>query len=269
MKKITVGRDSGCDVVVSDPDHVISRLHAEITLSGATCFFRDMSTNGTVVNGRRVHNEEISIEYGTPVMLAGKIPLVWQRVDELVASPALKQQIPSSTFSVKDAPNSSVQSFDFKGILFSFNGRISRSTCWTYTLSLCVIQFIVYGFFLMIARISSSNLFSFGVASFLLSLILLLFVWPGLALSVKRCHDRNKSGWFHLVSFVPFLGIWYIVEIYFLKGSDGSNQYGEEPEYNPELKQYTVIAAVLYIFSYLYFMWQSVEYLQNIFEGSL
>jgi len=266
MKKITVGRDSGCDIVVSDP--VISRLHAEITLSGATYFYRDMSTNGTVINGRNVHNEEVSIGHGTPVMLAGKIPLVWQRVDLRLASPDAKK-ISGTVSSAKAVPNSCLQSFDFKEILFSFNGRINRSTCWTCTLSLFIIQFIVYGFFLMIARVSSSDLFSFGVSSFLLSFISLLFVWPGLALSVKRCHDRDKSGWFHLVSLVPFVGIWYIVEIFFLKGSAGINQYGEEPEYNPELKQYTIIAAVLYVFSYLYFMWQYVEYMQNIFHGSL
>lgn len=266
MKKITVGRDSGCDVVISDP--VISRLHAEITLSGATYFYRDMSTNGTVINGRNVHNEEVSIGHGTPVMLAGKIPLVWQSVDVLLASPnAKKTSGPVS--SVKAVPNSYLQSIDFKEILFSFNGRINRSTYWTCTLSLCVILFIVYGFFLMIARVSSSNLFSFGAASFLLSLISLLFVWPGLALSVKRCHDRDKSGWFFLVSLVPLLGIWYIVEIFFLKGSAGINQYGEEPEYNPELRQYTIIAAVLYFLSYFYCVWQSFEYMQNIIQGTL
>ncbi len=263
MKKITVGRDSGCNVVVPDPDHVISRLHAEITLSGATYFYRDMSMNGTVINGRNVHNEEISIEHGTPVILAGKIPLVWERVDALLPSPAIKT-ILSSISSVKVVSNSSVQSTDFKDILFSFNGRINRSTYWTYSLSIGVIQFIVYGLYLMIMKVASYNLLSFGGATSLLFILSFLFIWPGLALSVKRCHDRNKSGWFHLVSLVPFLGIWYIVEIFFLKGSVGYNQYGEEPEYNSGLKQYTIIAAVLYFLSYLYFMWQYVEYMRNI-----
>ncbi len=266
MKKITVGRDSGCDVVVSDP--VVSRVHAEITLSGATWFYRDMSTNGTVINGRRVNNEEITIEHGTPVMLAGKIPLEWERVDALLTFPCVKK-ISSAISSAKVISNSYFESVDLMDILFSFNGRINRSTWWTYTLSLCVIQFIVCGLYFMIARVSSSDLLSFGVVTFLLSIISLLFVWPGLALSVKRCHDRNKSGWFFLVSLVPFLGIWYIVEIFFLKGSAGSNQYGEEPEYHPDLKQYTIIAAVLYFLSYLYVLWQYVEYVQNISQGSL
>ncbi len=263
MKKITVGRDSGCNVVVPDPDHVISRLHAEITLSGATYFYRDMSMNGTVINGRNVHNEEISIEHGTPVILAGKIPLVWERVDALLPSPAVKT-IVSSFSSVKVVSHSSVQSADVKDILFSFNGRINRSTYWTYSLFIGVVQFVLYGLYLMIMKVAATNLLSLSGGTSFLGITSLLFMWPWLALSIKRCHDRNKSGWFHLVSLVPFLGIWYIVEILFLKGSDGSNQYGEEPEYNPGIKQYTIIAAVLYFIAYLYFMWQYFEYMQNI-----
>ncbi len=266
MKKITIGRDPGCDIVVTDP--VVSRVHAEITLSGATCFYRDMSTNGTVIHGRRVNNEEISIEHGTPVMLAGKIPLVWERVDALLTSYAVKK-ISSSTSSVRAVQDSYLQSVDFKEILFSFSGRINRSTWWTYTLSLGVLQFIIYGFYLMIARISSSHPLSLDVATLFLSIVPLLFIWPGLALSVKRCHDRNKSGWFCLVSLVPFLGIWYIVEIFFLKGSGGSNHYGKEPEYLSDLTQYTIIAAVLYFLSSLYCLWQCAEYLQYIYQGSL
>lgn len=266
MKKITIGRDPGCDIVVTDP--VVSRVHAEITLSGTTYFYKDLSTNGTVIHGRRVNNEEISIEHGTPVMLAGKIPLVWERVDTLLTFSAVKK--PAGRISPVNAlQDPYLQSVDFKEIFFSFSGRINRSTWWTYTLSLGVLQCIVSGFYLMIARISSSDVLSFGILTFLFSTISLLFVWPGLALSVKRCHDRNKSGWFYLVSLVPFLGIWYIVEIFFLKGSSGANPYGEEPEYHSGLTQYTVIAAVLYFLSSLYCFWQYVEYLQNMYQGSL
>lgn len=263
MKKITVGRDSGCDIVISDPDYVVSRVHAEITLSGATWFYKDMSTNGTVINGRRVHNEEISIEHGTSVLFAGKIPLVWESVDAILLPPAATS-ISTTRSSAKGPSNAYLQSIDFKEMLFSFKGRINRSTFWTYTLAMAVVQFIIYGFYFMIMKVASSDFTSFTVVTSLLVLLALLFVWPGLALSVKRCHDRNKSGWFHLVSLVPLLGIWYIVEIFFLKGSDGYNQYGEEPVYNPALTQYTVIAAVLSLLSYLYCMWQYLDYLQNM-----
>ncbi len=248
MKKITVGRDSGCDIVVSDPnlEPVISRVHAEITLSGVTYFYRDMSMNGTVINGRKVHNEEISIEYGIPVILAGKIPLIWERVDALLPCPVQKTKYPDVQKGKTSGPNSYLQSVDFKELLFSFKGRVNRSTYLTYSLAIGAINLILLSFAFMVNK----ELFIV-----LYWLLLLAAVWPGLALSVKRCHDRNKSGWFFLVALVPLLSIWYFVEIYFLKGSNGSNQYGNEPEYNTDMKQYTVIAVVLFVFSYIYFIW--------------
>jgi len=53
---------------------------------------------------------------------------------------------------------------------------------------------------------------------------------PNLALNVKRCHDRNKTGWFVLISVIPILGwIWYTVEIWFLEGTDAENRFGRPP----------------------------------------
>lgn len=53
---------------------------------------------------------------------------------------------------------------------------------------------------------------------------------PGLALSIKRWHDRDKSGWWVLIAFVPLVGpIWALVETGFLEGTKGPNQYGPDP----------------------------------------
>jgi uncharacterized membrane protein YhaH (DUF805 family) len=52
---------------------------------------------------------------------------------------------------------------------------------------------------------------------------------PFVALSVKRCHDRNRSGWFMLVAAIPFVSFWYVVEVGFLPGTSGPNQYGSDP----------------------------------------
>jgi hypothetical protein len=54
-----------------------------------------------------------------------------------------------------------------------------------------------------------------------------LCYWINVAITVKRYHDRNKSGIWFLVIFVPFIGgIWQLVECGFLAGSSGSNDYG-------------------------------------------
>ncbi len=47
---------------------------------------------------------------------------------------------------------------------------------------------------------------------------------------MKRYHDRNKSGWWVLIVFVPVIGgLWYLIECGFLRGTPGPNNYGPDP----------------------------------------
>ena len=82
MERITIGRDSSCDVVINDER--ISRNHLEIALGGAGYMLTDHSTNGTYVNGVRVQNQTISINDGANVLLSGKVPLPWDKVHKLL-----------------------------------------------------------------------------------------------------------------------------------------------------------------------------------------
>jgi len=51
----TIGRQAGCDLLLSDSQ--ISRVHARISLQDGTFILEDLgSTNGTFVNGQRVHH---------------------------------------------------------------------------------------------------------------------------------------------------------------------------------------------------------------------
>ena len=53
--------------------------------------------------------------------------------------------------------------------------------------------------------------------------------WPLVANSIKRWHDRDKSGWWFLIVFVPFIGVaWAIIEKGFLPGTPGANRFGDE-----------------------------------------
>ncbi len=63
-----------------------------------------------------------------------------------------------------------------------------------------------------------------------LSLVALLFsaiaTW---ALSVRRLHDLDKSGWWLLLFAIPLLNLWVSILIVFIKGTNGPNRYGEDP----------------------------------------
>ena len=65
---------------------------------------------------------------------------------------------------------------------------------------------------------------------FLYFIGILLLILSSLAINVKRLHDRDKSGWWYLLMFLPLIGpLWLFVELGFLAGSTGTNDYGPDP----------------------------------------
>lgn len=61
-------------------------------------------------------------------------------------------------------------------------------------------------------------------------LAMLLSLWNGFAVAVKRAHDRGNSGWWTLLMFIPLVGaVWWLVALGILEGQDGANQYGPDP----------------------------------------
>ena len=64
----------------------------------------------------------------------------------------------------------------------------------------------------------------------LICLMFAPFIWISFAVMVKRCHDRDKTGWFIFIMLVPLIGpIWLLVELGFLRGTTGPNRYGPDP----------------------------------------
>ena len=53
---------------------------------------------------------------------------------------------------------------------------------------------------------------------------------PGLAVSVRRLHDINKSGWWILISLVPGVGGLILLILDCIEGDPGDNQYGPNPK---------------------------------------
>jgi uncharacterized membrane protein YhaH (DUF805 family) len=53
---------------------------------------------------------------------------------------------------------------------------------------------------------------------------------PTLAVVIRRLHDTNKSGWWWLITFVPFVGGLVLLMFECLPGDQGPNQYGPDPK---------------------------------------
>lgn len=124
--------------------------------------------------------------------------------------------------------------------LFSPQGRVNRGQFWASVL--------FYLIFLMIAALLLAALwqvvpgertedgsFSVNGPRALPYLIvsfgtMIALTWSGIVMGIKRYHDRNKSGFWILIQFVPVVGaIWYLVEAGFLAGTPGPNDYGPAP----------------------------------------
>jgi len=64
--------------------------------------------------------------------------------------------------------------------------------------------------------------------SVIMLILYIPLIWVSLAIQVKRWHDRNKSGWWVLISFVPLIGpIWALIENGFLAGDEAENRFGQ------------------------------------------
>ncbi len=116
-------------------------------------------------------------------------------------------------------------------MLFSFKGRIPRRVFWG-------VNFLSFFVYYVAATILEDLVFfdedsmpeNPGILGLYMALIWLPLVWISLAVAAKRWHDRDKSGWWILIQRIPIVGpIWAFIETGCLRGTVGSNQYGEDP----------------------------------------
>jgi uncharacterized membrane protein YhaH (DUF805 family) len=135
-----------------------------------------------------------------------------------------------------------------KNLLLSFDGRINRAKFW-----LAMLIFVGFGIVVgIVSGILIAISFYIGIAFYAIAAIIGLIA--GVAVGVKRLHDRGKSGlWLVLFYLVPItlqaialfsgsetigmllnlvafaISIWMIVELGCLRGTVGPNKYGRDP----------------------------------------
>ena len=126
--------------------------------------------------------------------------------------------------------------FSLIDFLFSFQGRISRLAYWAYSIGVwtaIIILAIVMGWFDPDPKLAMSKAARTSepvLMAILFGVLFIGFMWSTYAVQAKRWHDRDKSGWWSLVGFIPYIGgIWILVECGFLRGTDGANRFGEAP----------------------------------------
>jgi uncharacterized membrane protein YhaH (DUF805 family) len=101
-----------------------------------------------------------------------------------------------------------------------FEGRAARSEFWFWALFAVLVS--------IATQVLDGILFGqqFGLLSGIAALAMFL---PGLAVSVRRLHDRDKSGWFVLLYFIPLVGFIILLIWFCMRGTVGPNRFGPDP----------------------------------------
>jgi uncharacterized membrane protein YhaH (DUF805 family) len=101
---------------------------------------------------------------------------------------------------------------------FVFEGRASRSEYWWF-------QLIVAPAYIIFEITDSES----SPVSFLFLVITLLTLIPAISVGVRRLHDTNKSGFYLLLSFIPFIGGLIVLFFLIAQGTKGKNRFGADP----------------------------------------
>ena len=80
MRKITIGRASENDIVFEQVD-TISSYHSGIIIDGSgNITYNDHSTNGSWVNGQKIHKTSCVVKEGDTIMLPGDVIIEWNQI---------------------------------------------------------------------------------------------------------------------------------------------------------------------------------------------
>ncbi len=101
----------------------------------------------------------------------------------------------------------------------TFDGRARRKEYWMF--------FLINIIILLVLSIVDGVLF--GGTAILSGIYALIQFLPQLAVSVRRLHDTDRSGWWILLGLIPIVGLVLLV-FFCLNGTPGSNRFGADPK---------------------------------------
>jgi len=118
-----------------------------------------------------------------------------------------------------------------KELLFSYTGRISRSRFWGgFFLSLFIPIGVAMATIIPLGLLNISSEIIVSVISFLIAASMIGFtMYAQICLFIKRLHDLDKTGWFSLLMFIPFVNFILFIILGCIQGTAGGNQYGPDP----------------------------------------
>ena len=107
----------------------------------------------------------------------------------------------------------------------TFEGRARRKEYWFFVLFNVLAIIVLEILDVVLGTFSQET--GFGLLSGLYAIAVLL---PSLAVTVRRLHDTDRSGWWILINFIPLIGAIVLLIFTLLDGTPGSNRFGPNPK---------------------------------------
>lgn len=116
-----------------------------------------------------------------------------------------------------------------------FQGRSRRLEYWMFALFIFLVA-IAWGVVFAVLGGLSGYESGTGIGTlatvwiFVAGVAYLAILVPSIAVQVRRFHDRDMSGWFVLLNFIPYVGGLVVFVFMVLPGTVGENRFGPDPK---------------------------------------
>jgi uncharacterized membrane protein YhaH (DUF805 family) len=106
-----------------------------------------------------------------------------------------------------------------------FSGRSRRMEYWYFVLFNIIVGVVLALIDMLLGTFSAVS--NIGLLSGIYSLAVLI---PTLAVTVRRLHDIDRTGWWILINLIPLIGTIVLLVFALTPGTPGSNRYGPDPK---------------------------------------
>ena len=106
-----------------------------------------------------------------------------------------------------------------------FGGRARRMEYWYFVLFNIIVAIVLSLIDLLLGTFSSAS--NIGLLSGIYGLAVLI---PTLAVTVRRLHDIDRTGWWILINLIPLIGTIVLLVFEVTPGTPGSNRFGPDPK---------------------------------------
>jgi uncharacterized membrane protein YhaH (DUF805 family) len=106
-----------------------------------------------------------------------------------------------------------------------FGGRSRRKEYWYFVLFTITVGVVLAGIDVLLGTFSFAQ--NIGLLSAIYSLAVLI---PSLAVTVRRLHDIDRTGWWIFINLIPLIGTMVLLVFAVTDGTPGSNRYDPNPK---------------------------------------